>query len=240
MTKKVINQNDKFREELINTIEPNFVFTDKPINRFINNDAKLDDNQSKNKNELLLKLKKQINSIENCKLKDNSQNLVLGDGDTNSSVMLVGEAPGIEEDKLGKPFKGEIGELLNKMLIAIKIKKQNIYCSYVINFRPPEDRKPTSQEIKRYSVFLKEHISIIDPKIIILMGSTAMEAVTGINSKISSERGKWKEVILKNKTYPLMITFNPSYLIRFPENKKYSWADLKEIRKKIDETKVII
>ena len=72
------------------------------------------------------------------------------------------------------------------------------------------------------------------------MGSSAMEAVTGINSKISSERGKWKEVILKNITYPIMITFNPSYLIRFPENKRYSWIDLKEIRKKIDEMKVII
>ncbi len=72
------------------------------------------------------------------------------------------------------------------------------------------------------------------------MGSTAMESLTGINSKISSERGSWKEVILNNKTYPLIITFNPSYLIRFPENKKYSWLDLKEIRKKIDELKIII
>ena len=233
MTKKVINQNDKFREELINTIEPNFVFTDKPINRFINNDAKLDDNQSKNKNELLLKLKKQINSIENCKLKENSRNLILGDGNINSPIMLIGEAPGLEEDSNANIFMGEVGELLDKMLLAIEIKRKNIYCSYSINFRPPEDRKPTSIEIKRYSVFLKEHISIIDPKIVILMGSTAMEAVTGISDKISSKRGKWEEVILNGQTYPLMITFNPSYLIRFPENKKYSWEDLKKIRQKI-------
>ena len=233
MTKKVINQNDKFREELINTIEPNFVFTDKPINRFINNDAKLNDNHSKNKNELLLKLKKQINSIENCKLKENSRNLILGDGNINSPIMLIGEAPGLEEDSSANTFMGEVGELLDKMLLAIEIKRKNIYCSYSINFRPPEDRKPTSVEIKRYSVFLKEHISIIEPKIVILMGSTAMEAVTGINVKISSERGKWKEVILNGLTYPLMTTFNPSYLIRFPENKKYSWEDLKKIRQKI-------
>jgi DNA polymerase len=126
------------------------------------------------------------------------------------------------------------------MLLAIEIKRQNIYCSYAVNFRPPEDRKPTSQEIKRYSVFLKEHISIINPKIIILMGSSAMEAVTGINSKISSERGKWKEVILRNKTYPLIISFSPSYLIRFPENKKYSWEDLKRIKNKITEMKIVI
>ena len=239
MTKKVINQKGKFDEELINTIEPNFIFNDKPINRF--NIVENSNNLSQtNKTNLLKELKNKINSIENCSLKDNSQNLVLGDGNMNSPIMLIGEAPGIEEDKIGITFKGEIGELLNKMLIAIKIKRQNIYCSYAINFRPPEDRKPTSQEIKRYSVFLKEHISIINPKIIVLMGSSAMEAVTGINSKISSERGKWKEIILNNKTYPLIITFNPSYLIRFPENKKYSWIDLKEIRKKIDQLNIIL
>ena len=239
MTKKVINQKGIFDEELINTIEPNFVFKNKPINRFniIKNNS--DPNQF-NKSELLSELKNKINSIENCNLKNNSQNLVLGDGNVNSPIMLVGEAPGIEEDKFNTTFKGEIGDLLNKMLLAIEIKRQNIYSSYAINFRPPEDRKPTSQEIKRYSVFLKEHISIINPQIIILMGSSAMEALTGINGKISSERGKWKEVILKSKTLPVMITFNPSYLIRFPENKKYSWEDLKKIKQKIQDLKIKI
>ena len=105
-------------------------------------------------------------------------------------------------------------------------------------FRTPEDRKPTGQEIKRYSVFLKKHISIINPKIVILMGSSAMEAVASLNSGISNERGKWKEIILKNKTFPLMITFSPSYLIRFPENKKYSWEDLKKIKDKIQDLKI--
>ena len=239
MTKKAINQKGKLDEQLINTFEPNFVFKDKPINRFdiIENSG---DNNQTNKTELLQELKEKINSIENCNLKENSHNLVLGDGNINSSIMLIGEAPGIEESKSGTTFKGEVGKLLDKMLLAIDIKRQNIYCSYAINFRPPEDRKPSSQEIKRYSIFLKEHISIINPKIIILMGSSAMEAVTGINSKISSERGKWKEVILKNKTYPVMISFNPSYLIRFPENKKYSWEDLKKIKKKITEMKIVI
>jgi len=239
MTKKVINQKSKFDDELINTIEPNFVFKNKPINRF----NIIDENNSHqqiDKFQSIEELKKKINSIENCKLKDNSQNIVLGDGDINSSIMLVGEAPGIEEDKSNATFKGEVGKLLNKMLLAIEIKRENIYSSYAINFRPPEDRKPTSQEIKRYSIFLKEHVAIINPKIIILMGSSAMEALTGINSKISSERGKWKEVILKSKTYPVMITFNPSYLIRFPENKKYSWEDLKKIKQKIQELKIKI
>jgi len=238
MTKKMINQKGKLDVELINTIEPNFIFKDKPINRF--NTLEINNNNQVEKTELLKELKKQINSIENCNLKENSQNLVLGDGNINSPIMLIGEAPGAEEDKSGITFKGEVGELLNKMFLAIGIKRQNIYSSYAINFRPPEDRKPTSIEIKRYSVFLKEHISIINPKIVIVMGSSAMEAVTGINTKISSERGKWKELILKNKTYPIMITFNPSYLIRFPENKKYSWEDLKRIKQKIQDLKIKI
>ena len=237
--KKLINQNDKLNEELINTIEANFIFDKKPINRF-SAIKKESDISQRNKQDLLENLKKQLNSIDNCKLKSNSKNIVLGEGNIDSPIMLIGEAPGEIEDKVGNPFKGESGELLDKMLIAINIKRQNIYTSYAINFRPPEDRKPTSPEIKRYSNFLKEHISIIDPKIIILMGSTAMEAVTGINEKISSERGKWKEIILNNNTYPLMITFNPSYLIRYPDNKKYSWEDLKKIREKVKELKLTI
>ena len=232
MTKRAINQNSKFTKELINTIESKFVYADKPINRFNFPEKEYDINHEEKKN-LLLKLKKRLNSIEKCKLKESSKNIVLGEGNLNSPIMLIGEAPGLEEEKSGFPFKGEVGELLNKMLSAISIKRKNIYTSYAINFRPPEDRKPTSTEIKRYSIFLKEHISIIDPKIIVLMGSSAMEAVTGISEKISSERGKWKEIILKNKTYSIMITFNPSYLLRFPENKKYSWEDLKKIRDKV-------
>ena len=126
------------------------------------------------------------------------------------------------------------------MLSAINIKIEKVYITYSINFRPPEDRKPTAHEIKRYSIFLKEHISIINPKIIILMGSTAMEAVTGLNNKISSERGKWKEIILRDKSFPIMITFSPSYLIRYPENKKFSWEDLKKIKKKIQDLNINI
>ena len=154
--------------------------------------------------------------------------------------MLIGEAPGANEDNLGLTFQGDIGALLEKMLIAINLKKNNIYSTYSVNYRPPEDRKPTAQEIKRYSIYLKEHIKIINPKIIILMGSTAMEAITGINTKISNERGKWKEIILGNKTLPIMITFSPSYLIRFPENKKFSWEDLKKIKNKIKDLNINI
>ena len=228
-----------YKEELINSIETNFVFSKKPINRFKFSDTNIVKNNLI-KIEQINHLKKLINSIENCNLRENSKNLILGDGNIDSPIMIVGEAPGSEEDKNSKTFQGEVGLLLKKMLLAININKENVYSSYAINFRPPEDRKPTSQEIKRYSVFLKEHISIIDPKILILFGSTAMESVLASSSKISNERGKWKEIILKNKTYPLIITFNPSYLIRFPENKKYSWEDLKKIKQKIVDLKIKI
>jgi uracil-DNA glycosylase family 4 len=243
MSKKLKNQNTNFENELINSIELNFIFDKKPINRFnsTNNNLKSDDKYEKiNKINHLTKLKEQINSIEDCSLKNNSQKIVLGDGNINSPIMLIGETPGIEEDKTGLTFIGEVGDLLKKMLLAINIKKENIYSTYAVNFRPPEDRKPSSVEIKRYSKFLQKHISIIKPKIIILMGSTAMESLTGLNSKISTERGKWKDVIVGNTNYNIMITFNPSYLLRVPENKKHSWNDLKKIRQKIIDLKLII
>ena len=236
MSKKALNQNSKYAQELIDFIEPDFIFSDKPINRL--KDLKNDSLEVKTKK--LQELKKKINSIENCKIKNNSKNIVMGDGNINSPIMFIGETPGDIEDLSGYSFDGEIGSLLKKMLLAINIDREKIYTTYSVNFRPPSDRKPTSQEIKRYSVFLKEHISIINPKIIVLMGSTAMEAITGLNTKISDERGDWKEIILNNKTFPLIISFSPSYLIRYPENKKYSWEDLKKIRQKIIDLEINI
>ena len=238
MTKKNLNQNGKYSQDLIDSIEPDFLFGNNPINRF--KVIKDRNNELQNKDEHLSKLKRKISSIENCNIRNNSKNLILGNGDINSALMLIGGTPGKIEDDLGQSFQDEAGSLLKKMLLAINIDLNKVYHTYSVNFRPPNDRKPTAQEIKRYSVFLKEHISIINPKIIILMGSTAMEAVTGLNTTISDERGKWKEIILKNKTFPLIITFSPSYLIRFTENKKYSWEDLKKIKQKILDLKIKI
>ena len=239
MTKKPLKQSMSYKNELINSIEQNFIFNKKPINRFKINETNIKKNNL-DKFEQINGLKKIINSIQNCNLKDNSKNFIMGDGSINSPVMLIGESPNEAEDLSGLTFQGEVGDLLTKMLMAIQIDKKKIYTTYSVNFRPPNDRKPTTQEIKRYSTFLKEHISIINPKIIILMGSTAMEAVTGLNNKISNERGKWKEIILKNKTFPIMITYSPSYLIRFPENKKFSWEDLKKIKQKIKDLNITI
>tara|TARA_B100000212_G_scaffold150378_1_gene113103 strand:- start:206 stop:922 length:717 start_codon:yes stop_codon:yes gene_type:complete len=233
MSKKDLNQNTKYTQKIIESLEYEFSFNDQPINRFKISTKNYNNNEDKYQK--LSDLKQKINSIEDCKLKSNSKKLIMGDGNFNSLIMIIGEAPGAEEEISGLPFEGENGDLLKKMFIAINVKFENLYKTYAINFRPPEDRKPSSLEIKRYSNFLKEHISIINPKIIILMGATAMEAITGINTRISNERGRWQEIILKNKTYPLMITYSPSYLIRFPENKKYSWVDLKKIKQKIED-----
>jgi len=240
MTKKGLNQNAKYVQEFIDIIEPNFIFENKPINRFkiVKDSEKKVVQNNLDKKTKLQELKRKINSIDDCNLKDNAKNLILGDGNIDSPIMLIGETPGDLEDNSGYSFQGNVGELLKKMLLAINVVKEKIYTAYSINFRPPDDRKPTSKEIKRYSIFIKEHITIIDPKIIILMGSTAMEAVTGINDKISLERGNWKEIILNNKTYPLIISFSPSYLIRFPENKRYSWDDLKKIKRKIEDLNI--
>ena len=165
MVKNDLNQNAKYTQILMDTFEGDFIFENNPIDRF-RDFSKKDKTNNSDKNIKLLELKKKIGSIENCNLKNNSKNLVLGDGNIDSPIMLIGEAPGANEDNLGLTFQGDIGALLEKMLIAINLKKNNIYSTYSVNYRPPEDRKPTAQEIKRYSIYLKEHIKIINPKII--------------------------------------------------------------------------
>ena len=238
MSKKPLNQNSKFNLDFIKTFEPNFIFNNEPQNRYDSEIIETTNDSFKKKN--LSELQAQIDSIENCKLKDDAKKSFLGHGKINSPIMLIGESPSEEEEEMGLVFQGEKGELLKKMFSAINISISNIYFAFSINYRTPDDRRPSTNEIKRYSRFLKDHISIINPKLLILMGSTAMEAVTGLNCKISDERGKWKEIIIKNTTIPIMISFSPSYLIRFPENKKYAWKDLKMIKQKIQDLKIKI
>ncbi len=231
---KYKNQNNIINSELINSYEIDYIFSNKPINRF-NNKPTIENIQSALEN-----LKKKIKNISNCNLKKSAKQIVFSDGNQNSHLMIVGEGPGQKEDEIGKPFVGDAGILLDRMLKAINIERKNIYITNVVNYRPPNNRKPEPAEITRYSEFLREHISIINPKILILMGSTAMEALFGNKIKITKERGLWKEVIINNKTFLCMITFHPAYLLRQPENKKYSWTDLKEIRKKIDQLNIIL
>ena len=190
------NQND-----ILDTLVSEYSFANKPINRFITKP------KVEKKLEKLNILRKKIQDIENCKLKNNSKNIVFSDGDISSPLMIVGEGPGQTEDDQGKPFVGEAGKLLNKMLNAIKIERSKIYITNVVNYRPPDNRKPEPDEILRYSEFLKEHISIFDPKILILMGSTAMEALFGNIIKITKSRGEWKEIVIKNKVFKTIIAF---------------------------------
>ena len=229
MTLEDKNQNDIINSELINSYDIEYIFSDKPINRFKIKPI-LEDTSK-----LLSDLKSEIKNIDNCELKSSATKLVFSDGDNQSQIMIIGEGPGQKEDEAGKPFVGDAGMLLNKMLKAINIERGKIYITNVVNYRPPNNRKPEPAEVSRYSNFLRKHISIIDPKILILMGSTAMESLFGSKIKITKERGNWKDIIINNKTYLCMITFHPAYLLRQPEQKKYSWIDLKEIKKKIDE-----
>ena len=234
MTLNFKNQNDILNLEKLNSNEIEYIFSDKPINR-LKTKPQLED-----KIKLLSKLRNEIKNIDNCELKKNAKQLVFADGNNQSKIMIIGEGPGQKEDEQGKPFVGDAGILLNKMLEAIQIKRNNIYITNVVNYRPPNNRKPEPSEINRYSNYLRQHIAIIDPKILILMGSTAMESLFGSKIKISKERGVWKELIIHNKTYLTMITFHPAYLLRQADQKKYSWADLKLIRKKIDELKISV
>ncbi len=232
MIKKHINQNDILNFELLNILDYSYIFNNEPIKR-IKTKPTLENSLSKLKD-----LKRKIEAIQDCDLKKNASKIVFGDGNIHSPIMIVGEGPGQKEDELGKPFVGDAGTLLNKMLKAIKIEREKIYITNVVNYRPPNNRKPEKSEINRYSEYLKEHISIIDPQILILMGSTAMEALFGGNKRISKERGQWKEIIIKQKTYKSIITFHPAYLLRQPDQKKFSWEDLKIIHKKIDELNI--
>ena len=226
--------NEVLNDEFLKSIDSNYEFSNKPIRRL---------KKSQQPGEIKLQLenlKKQIAEIDACDLKNHANQLVFSDGNFRSKIMLVGEGPGQKEDEIGKPFMGDAGKLLNKMLAAIDIKRESIYITNVVNYRPPNNRKPTTAEINKYSKFLYEHISIVNPKILIIMGGTAMEALIGNNFKISKERGIWKDVIIKGKTYLSIVTFHPAYLLRQPDQKKYSWIDLKEIRKKINELNIIL
>tara|TARA_A100001234_G_C12598296_1_gene373762 strand:- start:64 stop:750 length:687 start_codon:yes stop_codon:yes gene_type:complete len=226
--------NEVLNDEFLKSIDSNYEFSNKPIRRL---------KKSQQPGEIKLQLenlKKQIAEIDACDLKNHANQLVFSDGNFRSKIMLVGEGPGQKEDEIGKPFMGDAGKLLNKMLAAIDIKRESIYITNVVNYRPPNNRKPTTAEINKYSKFLYEHISIINPKILIIMGGTAMEALIGNNFRISKERGIWKDVIIKGKTYLSIVTFHPAYLLRQPDQKKYSWIDLKEIRKKINELNIIL
>ncbi|MDC1475903.1 uracil-DNA glycosylase [Pelagibacteraceae bacterium] len=225
----------KLNQKLINLIEyynlinANFLLSNNPINRI---NKKKPKTLTGTKSEKLNKLKNNILSIKNCNLKKNATNIVFGDGNINSKVMIIGEGPGANEDMEGKPFVGRAGKLLDKMLFSINLDRTKVYISNVVNFRPPENRKPTEDEIERYLPYLKTHIEIINPKILLLLGSTALNALIGNEVVISKARGKWIEKEIGLSKPWVIASFHPAFLMRQPEQKKLAWIDLKMIREK--------
>tara|TARA_Y100000992_G_scaffold137829_1_gene91265 strand:- start:64 stop:789 length:726 start_codon:yes stop_codon:yes gene_type:complete len=219
-------------------INNKLVYDNKPLNRYKNNGDKISQMSLKGKDNLLSELRNKIKSIKNCELKKSATNLVFSDGNPNAKIMIIGEGPGANEDKEGKPFVGRAGKLLDKMLESINLNRKNVYISNVVNYRPPQNRKPTDVEIRRYLPFLQKHIEIINPRILLLLGSTALNAIIGNEIVISKARGKWVNKKIGNTETNVIASFHPAFLMRQPDQKKYAWEDLKMIRKKISEFKI--
>ena len=227
--KKNLNQKLINLIEYYNLINVNFFLSNKPIKRTLKNATIT---LAGSKEEKLNKLIKKIQLIQNCKLKKNAKNLVFGDGNINAKIMIIGEGPGANEDIEGKPFVGRAGKLLDKMLASIKLDRTKVYISNVVNYRPPENRRPTEEEIERYLPYLKSHIEIIDPKILLLLGSTALNTLIGNEVVISKARGKWIQKEIGTAKPWVIASFHPAFLMRQPEQKKLAWIDLKMIRDK--------
>ena len=215
-------------------INHNLIYNNKAINRYKKDNFEI----SADKVENLERLKKSIGAIKNCTLKNSATNIVFSDGNPKSKIMLIGEAPGANEDQEGLPFVGRAGALLDKMLASINLNRKNVYISNIINYRPPENRRPTDEEVNRYLPFIKKHIEIINPKILVLLGSTAMNALIGNDVVISKARGKWIDKEFGSCKTSIIVTFHPAFLMRQPAQKKMAWIDLKMIRDKKAKLKI--
>jgi len=233
--KKNLNQKLITLIEYYNLIDANFLLSNTPLNRIVGSSAHT---FSGSKTEKLNKLKKKLQNIKNCELKKNAKNIVFSDGSIHSKIMIIGEGPGANEDAEGKPFVGRAGKLLNKMLEAINLKRENVYISNVVNYRPPSNRKPTEKEVERYLPYLISHIEIINPKILLLLGSTALNALIGDGVVISKARGKWIQKEIGNSKPWIIASFHPAFLMRQPEQKKLAWIDLKMVREKYKTIKI--
>jgi len=182
----------------------------------------------------LAELQAALESFDGCALKRTATNTVFADGVASGRVMLIGEAPGRDEDRIGKPFVGRAGQLLDKMLASIGLdRKTNAYITNVINWRPPDNRDPTPEEAAACLPFLRRHIELADPAVIILLGAVAARHVVGISDGIMKLRGRWLEYRVGDRMVPLMPTLHPAYLLRQPGHKKLAWRDLQAVRDKM-------
>ena len=217
-----------------NFINYNLIYNNKAINRYKKDVFEISDDKAKK----LEKLKKSISNIKNCELKKSATNIVFADGNPKAKIMLIGEGPGSNEDQEGLPFVGRAGALLDKMLASIDLNRKNVYITNVVNYRPPENRRPTEKEIAKYLPYLKKHIEIISPKILILLGSTALNALIGNDIVISKARGQWIEKQFGECKTSVIVTFHPAFLMRQPAQKKMAWIDLKMIRERKSKLKI--
>ena len=177
-----------------------------------------------------------VKNFSGCELKKRAASTILGEGNHKARIVLIGEAPGADEDRIGKPFVGRCGQLLNKMLAAVNIKREDCYITNILPWRPPGNRTPTDEEIAICLPFLKKQLDIIEPDILLLMGGVALKSLLDVNDSVSRMRGKWLEYTFSSgKKASVLATFHPSYLLRSSIQKSKVWIDLIRLKKKLDE-----
>lgn len=189
----------------------------------------------------LEELQAAVATFEGCGLKRTATNTVFADGNPAAAVMVIGEAPGADEDRLGRPFVGRSGQLLDRMLAAIGLsRQQNVYITNILFWRPPGNRKPTETEIAACLPFVWRHIALVAPRIIVLCGGTATAALLGRAEGITRLRGRWFDLAVPGSDRPLptLTTYHPSFLLRAPARKSESWRDFLNLKLKLDSIEV--
>ncbi|MEM9677885.1 MAG: uracil-DNA glycosylase [Pseudomonadota bacterium] len=179
-------------------------------------------------------LKFAIEGFEGCNLKFTAKSTVFADGNPKARLMLVGEAPGREEDEQGVPFVGRSGQMLDKILKALSYNRSDVYITNVLPWRPPGNRTPTPAESEICRPFLEKHIALVNPHILVAVGGAATKTLLSTKEGIVSLRGRWQSVTFGNSTYALMPTFHPSYLLRSPSQKKYAWHDWQMVKARME------
>ena len=183
-------------------------------------------------------LKLALESFQGLSLKRTATQIVFADGDPKARIMLVGEAPGADEDRLGRPFVGVSGQLLDRMLGSIGLSREtNVYISNVINWRPPGNRSPSDAEIALSLPFIQRHIELVNPAVLIFAGGVAAKALMNTSLGITRLRGKWADHMSDglSKPIPVMPIFHPAYLLRSPQEKRLAWADLLKLKARLKE-----
>jgi DNA polymerase len=184
----------------------------------------------------LAALEAAVAAFDGCALRETALNLCFADGSPDAEVMLIGEAPGAEEDRLGKPFVGQSGKLLDKMLATIGLARQSVYITNVIYWRPPGNRSPTQAEIAACQPFLERQIELLRPKVIVFLGGISARGLLGVKEGVTKLRGRRFVYPAGDGTrIPAMVTFHPAFLLRQPAQKRFAWRDLLTLRQRLDE-----